>query len=230
MDPLLQQWRRTSRPTQIDEQQRAALGLCLDVTELDSLGHRWGPTRQPDYRRSFFAAVHEDDDPDHTSERRHEPALIDAFTDLWDLYLQHGRDQLHTEGGTVLTSPELAAGFATADLITDQTLIEIKTAAQPETLLDKALNQILGYVLCDHDDKFQLRTACLYLSRQAKSLTVSLADLLRTATPDDSVCRKHITMVSPGRFQSSYHRILIPQRQWYYMTDRGAIRRARRTH
>ncbi|WP_143061008.1 hypothetical protein [Saccharopolyspora shandongensis] len=182
VDPLLQHWRRTSRPTQIDEQQRAALGLCLDAAELDSLGHRWGPTRQPDYRRSFFVAVHEDD-PDHTSQRRHEPALIDAFTDLWDLYLRQGRDQLHTEGGTVLTSPELAAGFATADLITDQTLIEIKTAAQPETLLDKALNQILGYVLCDRDDEFRLHTVCLYLSRQAKSLTVSLEDILRTATP-----------------------------------------------
>ncbi|WP_010695525.1 hypothetical protein [Saccharopolyspora spinosa] len=54
--------------------------------------------------------------------------MIDAFTDLWDLYLRH------------------------------------------------------GYVLCDRDDEFRLRTVCLYLSRQAKSLTVSLEDILRTAT------------------------------------------------
>ncbi|PKW15029.1 hypothetical protein A8926_2699 [Saccharopolyspora spinosa] len=127
VDRLLQHWRRTSRPAQIDEQQRVALGLCLDVAELDPLGHRWGPTRQPDFRRSFFAEVHAND-PDHTPERRHEPALIDAFTDLWDLYLRH------------------------------------------------------GYVLCDRDDEFRLRTVCLYLSRQAKSLTVSLEDILRTAT------------------------------------------------
>ncbi|QIZ37154.1 hypothetical protein [Saccharopolyspora sp. ASAGF58] len=43
VDPLLQQWRRMSRPTQIDEQQRVALGLCLDVVELDPLGAPLGP-------------------------------------------------------------------------------------------------------------------------------------------------------------------------------------------
>ncbi|MEV0084796.1 hypothetical protein [Saccharopolyspora sp. NPDC050642] len=73
----------------------------------------------------------------------------------------------------------------------DQTSAESKTAAQPEALLDKALNQMLGYVLFDRDDEFQLRTACLRLSRQTKRLAVSSPDILRTAAPGPPLVPYH---------------------------------------
>lgn len=52
-------------------------------------------------------------------------------------------------GERVVLSPELARGFATADLAVGSTLIEVKASVDPAEYLDAWLDQLLGYLLCD---------------------------------------------------------------------------------
>lgn len=62
-----------------------------------------------------------------------------------------------------------AVGGADADLISDGTLLEIKTTINPR--IDGAwIRQLLGYLLLDTDDEFSVSSIGLYLSRQGRLL------------------------------------------------------------
>ncbi len=72
-----------------------------------------------------------------------------------------------------------AVGGADADLISDGTLLEIKTTINPR--IDGAwIRQLLGYLLLDTMGEFDVRSLGLYLARQGRLLEWPLPDALDT--------------------------------------------------
>lgn len=77
-------------------------------------------------------------------------------------------------------------GGADADLIVDGCLIDIKTTVKPR--VDPSwLYQLLGYVLLDYTDRYQIRAVALYLARQQRllrwPLDAFLANLAGSVAP-----------------------------------------------
>jgi hypothetical protein len=71
-------------------------------------------------------------------------------------------------------------GGADADLISGGCLIDIKTTVDPKFTRTRLLYQVLGYVLLDYDDAYEIRNVGVYLSRQGLLIRWPLADLLKT--------------------------------------------------
>ena len=92
--------------------------------------------------------------------------------------------------GGAICGPEFAGsravGGADADLIVDNCLYDIKTTTNPRSKLPNVLRQLLGYVLLDWDDNYQLDHVGIYYSRQATSFRWSLAEMVRECTGSTS--------------------------------------------
>lgn len=72
-------------------------------------------------------------------------------------------------------------GGADADLIIDGCLCEIKTYKSPRSSkLSDTLYQLLGYVLLDYSNRYQIHDVGIYFSRQSTMVRWTLADLLET--------------------------------------------------
>src|SRR5207249_6127316 len=69
-------------------------------------------------------------------------------------------------------------GGADGDLIVDGCLIEFKTTVDPCDQIRKSLHQLLGYVLLDYTDRYELREVGFYLSRQRVLVQWSLEELM----------------------------------------------------
>lgn len=181
-DPLLLAWERISRsePDIAHPKQQAALAACLDATAMDQLSHKLGDETPVQTRRALFLHLHQMSVSGSTSSVE-DPALR-GLLELWNAYLRYGQEPVVRLGKRVVLAPELAAGFATADLVLGQTLVEIKTVLEPAAYLDQWLRQILGYVLLDRFNALWLDQIALYLGWQALLLPVSIEDLLSTAT------------------------------------------------
>lgn len=110
---------------------------------------------------------------------------IDALMQCWTPYLDHGRRALLALGDKVTVAPELANGYGVADLVIDRTLVEVKLAIEP-TAHDIAiwLRQLLGYVLLDRHDTFQLDTVAIYCGWQGLLLTYPIDALVVDAGRD----------------------------------------------
>lgn len=70
-------------------------------------------------------------------------------------------------------------GGADADLILDDYLIDIKTTVNPR-VDPQWLYQLLGYVLLDYSDRYQLRGVGLYLARQGLLLRWEMSEFLES--------------------------------------------------
>ena len=68
-------------------------------------------------------------------------------------------------------------GGADADLILGNSLLEIKTTVTP-AITKAMLYQLIGYVLLDYEDEYQLKEVGIYMSRQATTLKWNLPELL----------------------------------------------------
>jgi hypothetical protein len=75
-------------------------------------------------------------------------------------------------------------GGADADLIADRCLIEIKTNKKPKASW-QTLYQLVGYVLLDRDDAYELDSVAVYLTRQATLVRWSLPDYLNRLAGQD---------------------------------------------
>ena len=74
-------------------------------------------------------------------------------------------------------------GGADADLIIQNHLYDIKTTPNPRNGLPNAIRQLIGYVLLDWDNEYNIQGVGLYLSRQGQKVEWKLDELLaRTAT------------------------------------------------
>jgi hypothetical protein len=68
---------------------------------------------------------------------------------------------------------------ADADLIAGDLLLEIKTHANPAKTACDTLRQLLGYLLLDYDDSYQLTQAGIYYTRHARLVRWTISDLLQ---------------------------------------------------
>ena len=97
--------------------------------------------------------------------REKNAGLIGSFSNVFD-------------GNTLAGSSDI--GGADLDLVIDGRVMEIKTTVKPKITTDH-LRQILGYWLLDYHDKFKIRSASVYLTRQGHEQRFDIrSDLLRT--------------------------------------------------
>jgi hypothetical protein len=71
-------------------------------------------------------------------------------------------------------------GGADADLIVDGCLLEVKTTTNAARTVRESLRQLLGYVLLDYSDHYQIREVGFYLARQAVIVRWPLEQFLRS--------------------------------------------------
>lgn len=91
--------------------------------------------------------------------------------------------------GPTWLAPEFAGSTlmkADADVVTGHALVELKTqlgdqsrgGSRPPGLSREVLRQLLGYVLHDHEDSYQIRAVALYQARYGHFTTWPLDELL----------------------------------------------------
>ena len=113
-----------------------------------------------------------------------EQAVIDDLCQLSALFSDRFHDLLtlpHVLNPTFKGSSDVDG--ADADLIVDGCLIDIK-ASMHSRINPEWLRQIVGYVLLDYDDTYQITSVGIYLARQGRLFTWPLANLLSQLTGD----------------------------------------------
>lgn len=96
---------------------------------------------------------------------------------LWSGFLDEGIP----EGRPAVCNPDFAGsgdvGGADADLLLGQCLVDLKVSVRPVKLA-QGLRQLLGYVLLDYEDDYQIREVALYAARGPCFARFSLEELL----------------------------------------------------
>ena len=92
-------------------------------------------------------------------------------------------------------------GRADADLIVDGCLIDIKTTINPK-LSANWLYQLLGYVLLDYNDRYEIEKVGIYFARQQKLAEWSLESLLRNLSVNDAPPLNELRMQFRDEVQS----------------------------
>jgi hypothetical protein len=103
---------------------------------------------------------------------------VDDLAQLGQLFVGAFRDRLNRPAVlNPVFAQSSAVGGADADLISDGTLLEIKTTINPR--IDGAwIRQLLGYLLLDTAGEFRVNALGLYLARQGRLLVWPLPDAL----------------------------------------------------
>ncbi len=107
--------------------------------------------------------------------------------------------------GNVVIGPIFAGsryvGGADADLILSGLLLDIKTTEEPRKDFPNTIRQLIGYALLDWDDEYGINGAGVYFSRQGKTVSWAMDDLIRrTATG---------TEVSLGEMRIKFKRLAV---------------------
>jgi len=112
------------------------------------------------------------------------PQMVRDMCQLSRLFFERCSD-LIAIGSKVVQNPTFKGsrmvGGADADFIADHCLWDIKTSIQNRISGDW-LYQLLGYVLLDFDDAYQIREVGIYMARQGVRLQWPLQDLLNMLT------------------------------------------------
>jgi len=165
-----------AQPSALDDARRTVFTACLDLAALRQPMHHtltrgWDVER----RRALFASAFIDSNEDHSAR----PHLLAALEHCWSAYLAHGRRTLQEQGKKVIVAPELASGYAVADLVIGRTLLEVKLAVEPSAEnITVWLRQLLGYTLADRHDTFAIDTIAVYCGWSGQLLTYPLPALL----------------------------------------------------
>lgn len=182
-DPVLRSWSRSGRPGPDDPDQEVALLASVEAGWCDQLTHNLPYLFGVEGRRSYLAAVRPI--PGQNAAGTLTPGRagsLDTLSRIWAVYVRFGREQLLALGDRVTLEPKLAQGYATADLVVGNTLVEIKAALEPETWMDQTVNQLLGYLLLDRWNTFELTEIALYTAWEARCLRMTVEELLHTAS------------------------------------------------
>lgn len=116
--------------------------------------------------------------------------LISVAETHWIEDLRFLSWQFHDKFSKMLSCPtvlnptfdgSIFIGGADADLIIDGCLVDIKATVNPRTEAGW-LYQLLGYVLLDWHDEYQIKEVTIYFARQAFLLKWNLSDILRDIT------------------------------------------------
>ena len=136
--------------------------FCLLLARLDHARRNWDT--------SYFAEDMRIGDFDidvHISAA--DPTLVADLVALAGQAFEQRRSDIFANFSVVHHGCALAGsadvGGADLDLVVDGRLIEIKTTIKPKITTDN-LRQIVGYLLLDYEDEFEIRSACIYLVRQ----------------------------------------------------------------
>lgn len=116
-----------------------------------------------------------------------EPAWIDDLRALsWRFYDRyHHLLSLPTVLNPVFEgAPDV--GGADGDLIIGQTLLEIKTVKYWKIESQSALRQLLGYVLLDYSDQYNIKRIGMYMARQGVTLRWDLETAIRSMSSGKS--------------------------------------------
>jgi hypothetical protein len=169
-------WQRP-RPCQppADDNQKAALRILAGLDTAIEV-HFHNPRMPSAQRRTLMAALAQYGVPRQTD------ALMPGLVSLWDTHLRHGRRHLASLGALAAVAPVLAPGYGVADLIVGTTLIDIKVLTHPADELDGCLDQLLFYLILDHQDTYRLTDLGIYLGWQGGLLTTPLHNI--TGLPD----------------------------------------------
>lgn len=113
-DPWLWHWKRAEHPAALDDTRRTVFATCLELASLRKVMHHRLIRRQNvEQRRSLFHRTIIDFAESDTGT----PDLVAALERCWSVYLAHGRRRLQERGEKVIVAPELASGYAVADLV-----------------------------------------------------------------------------------------------------------------
>lgn len=174
-DGNLDAWRRRPEwiPPDADEKLDRDCWYLSQYASLLRRVHSLDPLAFP----GLYTTVRQDlyrDDP--------QTEAVTAMGTLWRTYLTQVRDRLLQLGQPRVISPVFDDAFAIGDLILGSTLVEIKTYVDPVDALGSFLNQLLGYVLFDVDDRYVIDAIAVYLTWHGHLLTMPLTEVLRIAS------------------------------------------------
>lgn len=92
------------------------------------------------------------------------------------------------EGANAVYGPEFAGSAdvdgADADLIVSGCLYDVKTTVNPRDRLAATVRQLVGYVLLDWKDEYNLQHAGFYYSRQGRRMSWPLKNIIEEITGD----------------------------------------------
>jgi len=109
-----------------------------------------------------------------------DPAIDDLCALSQVFYERHG--ELTARAGILnpMFSGSVDIGGADADLIVENCLIELKTTTKPDFERKGLLYQLLGYVLLDYEDEYEIDAVGVYLARRGLLIRWQLEPLLET--------------------------------------------------
>jgi hypothetical protein len=105
-----------------------------------------------------------------------------ALRMLWHTYVTRGHSALAQLGGPCVIRPVFDDAFAVGDLVLGGTLVDVKAYLDPGPSIGAFVDQLLGYVLCDIEDRFRIRAIGVYLAWQGELLQLPLDEALALAS------------------------------------------------
>jgi hypothetical protein len=107
-------------------------------------------------------------------------------------------------------NPHFAGGRdvdgADGDLIIDGCLLEVKATINPR-LEKRWLHQLLGYVLLDYEDRYQLNQIGIYYARQTTEIRWDLGDLIHSLSGNESLSIADLRQRFRERFERPRKRL-----------------------
>lgn len=182
-DPLMADWRKKHEPFGIaSKEPMSELSLLAAQMHYSS---REDVRRAVEYKRAYWELTldpeyggHDDRDTDKS---------VGALDTLWATYQQQGRSQFLRYGERAIISPDIAVGFALADLVMNHVVIDIKAQSRPQQTLGKTFDQVLMYALLDRHDVFNLQKVAVYFGWQGRMVDSGLDEIIATSTKGSTV-------------------------------------------
>jgi hypothetical protein len=112
--------------------------------------------------------------------------VLKALETIWHTYVTRGHPTMARLGGPRVIRPVFDEAFAIGDLVLGGTLVDIKTYLEPAPPIGAFVDQLLGYVLCDVEDRFAIRSIGIYLAWQGELLHLPLNTALSLASGQPS--------------------------------------------
>jgi hypothetical protein len=110
------------------------------------------------------------------------PDSEQALRMLWHTYVTRGHTALAQLGKPRVIRPVFDDAFAVGDLVLGSTLVDVKAYLDPGPSIGAFVDQLLAYVLCDIEDRFQIRAIGVYLAWQGELLQLTLDQALALAS------------------------------------------------
>jgi len=185
LESNLEQFKPARKKLGIDEEQLLNR-CCLVLGEFEMLSRSFNSAF--DFQNSKFAKLKKSNDIQDLL-NLHDHEYVDDLCRLswasFDLYQSRFASENFVLNPTFEGSKDI--GGADADLILDNSLIEIKTTLKPCENIKRMIYQLLGYVLLDYRNQYQINQIEIFLPRQKSIARFPLHDILTEITGNDSI-------------------------------------------